>query len=932
MILVLLAGMWVLCLSLLSMSAVTQRSSKIRMDELQAEVALHAGLQEIKQVLLSGVESDGFLIIQEETEASDQAPRLHRVHPEWVSGRLQYVSRPLFSSEQGSVVSSKLSLPETQPKNEAFARLQAHPWFDPIALDWIPLHDERNRQIARYAYWIEDLEGYVDPSLDLEGVHLHAMDASSSPVRANRLLENRQLLVSPESSLVAAGFEAPLERENGRLTDSWADVLERCATVGLRSYEEQPRVPHLHGLSPLVMGQPKLNLNDLLMHDSDEAVRDMASWIRKGLPRFEERQGGFPEDYVETLAANALDYADEDPAPRVQSGRYRSIDGQPFISEVVLHLHFQGLERDEDRWVLKWSLRLFAELWNLCTEPIEGGQARLSYEVNLRPTAVGLGGPGLPFDSPELLDDPDQSSHALERRGSQYLTPVVEISLQPDEYRFHQFAQVDYTIDCVPQLDAAGEPLPEWFDLVELEHEARGLSLVWNGQEVERLARIHRDPHGLANFRTDKRRKTAKACIPGFNYGDYVSRINNPGDPRISHYLRSVAIGENAYPENLSPHRRNIRRRNIYDKDPSPQKTRHYGRVMPSQWPDGGHDSVTGNFRVTTSDARFPTDQEFWPLSDVPSPQASNAPQRLSKHGRFLSVTELGRVYDPLMWTPAYPDHSGQMGSGLHDTKVLLGQISYFQRPAMPESRHQWPEVSWASFPSTAYGGGNSLRIGRPEHGRFDQPGTRASRLLDLFHCGQPENPTEFRGPTIRVEGRVNLNTASHEVLRCLAYGALVEDEAISRIVNRMHDTSHAMGPWLESWQPTVDQLHDLAGEVADGIIRARPFASPSELAEIRNEDGEPLFGNPRLHAPGEDLQWSDAAAEELFARVYGASGVRSRNFRVWLIGQAVSPQGKVTAEVKRVMTLFADPGKREATGELIPQNQKVRVLHVRDF
>ena len=239
--------------------------------------------------------------------------------------------------------------------------------------------------------------------------------------------------------------------------------------------------------------------------------------------------------------------------------------------------------------------------------------------------------------------------------------------------------------------------MAEWFDLVELEHEARGLSLFWNGQEVERLARIHRDPHGLANFRTDRRRKTAKACIPALNYGSYFSRINNPGDPRISHYLRHLALGENAYPENLSPHRRNIRRRNIYDRDPSPMKTRHYGRVMPSQWPDGGHDSPTGNYRVTTSDARFPTDSEFWPLAQVPTSSASHAPQRSSNRSRFFRVTELGHVHDPIMWTPAYPDLPDAPGSGSADSAELNGRISYWKRPAMPLRRGQWPEVSWAT-------------------------------------------------------------------------------------------------------------------------------------------------------------------------------------------------------------------------------------------
>ena len=123
-----------------------------------------------------------------------------------------------------------------------------------------------------------------------------------------------------------------------------------------------------------------------------------------------------------------------------------------------------------------------------------------------------------------------------------------------------------------------------------------------------------------------------------------------------------------------------------------------------------------------------------------------------------------------------------------------------------------------------------------------------------------------------------------------------------------------------------------MADAIADGIIQARPFASPSELAHIRDGNGEPLFGNPQLHAPNDNLQWSDPAAEELFARMYQSSGVRSRNFRVWLVGQAIGPDGKVTAVERRAVTLFVDPGERSHSGSIQTDEQQVRVLHVRDF
>ena len=52
------------------------------------------------------------------------------------------------------------------------------------------------------------------------------------------------------------------------------------------------------------------------------------------------------------------------------------------------------------------------------------------------------------------------------------------------------------------------------------------------------------------------------------------------------------------------------------------------------------------------------------------------------------------------------------------------------------------------------------------------------------------------------------------------------------------------------------------------------------------------------------------------------------------MMGQCVRQQGEkveVKAVSKRVVTLFVDPGERGTAGEVIPENQKVRVLHVRN-
>jgi hypothetical protein len=139
------------------------------------------------------------------------------------------------------------------------------------------------------------------------------------------------------------------------------------------------------------------------------------------------------------------------------------------------------------------------------------------------------------------------------------------------------------------------------------------------------------------------------------------------------------------------------------------------------------------------------------------------------------------------------------------------------------------------------------------------------------------------------------------------------------------------------------------ADRIADAIVKGRPFASASELACAINPDERKsnehyVFGNPYLYPTytlsntSSALQWSDAASEEAFARVFEASTTRSRNFRVWVIGQALNPteitntSPEVLAEVRKAFTVFSDPGERSAGGAIDPAKFKVTVLNENDF
>ena len=403
------------------------------------------------------------------------------------------------------------------------------------------------------------------------------------------------------------------------------------------------------------------------------------------------------------------------------------------------------------------------------------------------------------------------------------------------------------------------------------------------------------------------------------------------GDSRQALYLRGAAypLSDNSYPSNVSPNQRNIRNFTIY-KSGSGQSS-VYGRVLPSEWPDGGHDSP-----VSLWSPLSPPADDYAPhtYADVKTTQVEgDTPTFISNRGRFYSATELGRIFDPVMYLPNYDKAT--------DTATILAG-------AMPSGRVSWPSVEANNAASIYYGGGNTLRIGRPEHPIFDQPtkhvpadmpGNHAARLLDIFHAGKSRSETkeDREGPLVRIEGHVNINTASEDALRVLAGGLLVSDPRLVKRTSDIHSITTFAPPVspLQVSAPTKAKEADL---VAQAIIRDRPFSSPAEVATILSVDGKSLLGNRDFLPDGNKVQWSDAAAEEVFARVYESTTVRSRNFRIWVIGQAVAPTSamnpspEVLSEVRRVFTIFADPGQRKSDGSIDATQFKTKTIDENDF
>jgi hypothetical protein len=975
------AAMLILAVGLIAIISIEKKTARSFADAKRAELAARAGLEDFRAILRAETANDDFLVIGSTSpnvpdgSKLDAPSQLFLARGEGGGTSVRYRYTPLFSATEMPAQGSALlapEIPEVDEDDAGHTSIKTLPWQDPVRVEWVPVKNEKGETVARYAYWVEDLQAKVDartagntegtgggnarnaypfpasgmnpepPEEDdeprLDQVAIHVLDPAATEdgdgKLTNKILEGRPAMLSPDSVVAAAGYGAPLERtEEGDLDQPVAAALERSASAVIEPYEERPVVPYARGISAEAAGEPKLNLNELLNKSAGGAVDEFANWVDSALPEFKNRRGGFPEDYLRTVSANAFDYADADQTPRVVEGSYRGIEGFPLVSEHMFSMKWESVTRDETRTYVTIVVSVFAELWNMTNLPVVG-RAQLSYETQYSMQIGAI--PDINLGDPELLFDPAvTATNILKESDNSFWFPEFDVSLQANQYRVYKLGEARIKIDA----GAAALFVPSPLEVSNDDNQESGYKMRWNGTVVDfskgKLRHYDQLLYYPGNHATNSSQKVS-ATIPGHSYKLKTDAfVNNMGDPRMSMYL-TAPQDANSWPQNYSPNRRTIRWGSIYSSD-SAAKRKHYGRVLPAEWPDGGHNSPYGSNSFFTEDRRVaPDDLRFF--ANLPTPVAEQAPMRFSNAGRFYSATELGRAYDPVMWKPTYGDLVGSPGSGARDTSTHNSGSS----PSLPTARVAWPDVEMNSPFATDAGGGNTLRIGRGEHPRFrDTPGQHAAHLLDLFHAGisTSEDREERDGNLISIAGNVNLNTAEPDAIRALVAGYLQQDPLLSQTTSTNHQTSTLMAQPVVSLKLGSPTYSKIADRVAEAITRSRPFACAADIAKAKDATDRPVFGNREVYAQTNRIQWTDSACEELFGRLYEASTLRSRNFRIWVIGQAVylpedgDPEDtEVLAETKKAYTVFADPGDRGDEGEIDATRYQPRVTHENDF
>ncbi len=690
--------------------------------------------------------------------------------------------------------------------------------------------------------------------------------------------------------------------------------------------------------------------------------------------------------YLQCLAAGIIDYADKDSLPTMRLGHYRGTDSYPIVTET-----WQGYEFLSPGGSIRVGITDYLEVWNPTNQTIEG-EIQMAFDCRGE-----LFTGAIPYSILTMLNEPetygteaaiDQNrpvkSSVRSSSRTDWWHPPQPITLKPNEVKVIASPQVGFRLfaaggavgeECRYQGDSTAQnprltDTHDYFSRYRIKFRPVGTASFRLVDEPPSMTAWHRnsvavssslnlaDARKLPGVERRQRRVTRtsryqySASAPGMSYGlqskpEYFR--NNLGDPRAAFFIYypqdTITMWDSDSPpeSGTSPWTRNLRR-NISTNSLFKEARYHL-------WPDGGHSVPVSQ----SSRSGLNSNHTVSPLAARPNPMPPEEPEKfiqvIANRGRKLtptsvarperlhSVTELGHVFDPIMWDPD--------GGTEESTPTYL----------------DFADISRSAQASSGFCGGNTLRIGRPEHSRFrphyglipiaGRPADRrlcATVLLDLFHCGVPlsENPDLRRGALIQIDGHVNINTASRDVLRALVAGRLVADK-MTKLKTSDAALADVHPPRDVTKLPNASGAYEQADLIADEIIRHRPYVSVSELPErvttapaklgMTGTQEVPVLGNTKRTGTQAgstvfEPEWNDAAAEEAFARIFNSSTVRSRNFRIVVTGQAVkrTPSGAthVLATRSRVYHVFVKPERDPTTGIVL--NQKIEITYARSL
>jgi hypothetical protein len=735
---------------------------------------------------------------------------------------------------------------------------------------WQHLSDISGKTLARFAFVLTDESSKLNPALCTSTTRSDPVDWDRGPGDLPLTNAAGSLLSGKEADQLIK--EAPIMPTRGSFAHAFGD-RERFLEMEHHLTRDPCLLPDVIPAGYPEGGLPKYNLNDLATNPAwgttpyDRAT-NLAAVIDRNLPRFKQRDPSLNSSqailYLQRLACSMVDYISADPGPTGPSpneplGR----DLVPYVTQVAERCVRKELTSN----TVTIESRFFAEVWNPTTTTIaSGGVSSLTISNRAR-VLFGTG-----------IATPFRDYH-----GNSTQLPAI----RPNELIVIAFPPEEQTWTSPTPSTSA----PYWKqgpigNANDTMHQS--FSFSWNGNMVDRTRQAGISPSDQAGGLMHLEQQLTNA-IPCWQCMTVPTGSSKSGGDS-----EEVEADEAIFPGSyraVGDPRQTILTTYLWQAVKDYQGKTRWNGVNPAGLSQPG--SILDPMNIWARRDRVPVNPVtgIRPSSvnqtpdTIPTPYDASRDSILApsviRNGAMNAIGELGNIYDP-----AQADDAGEA----------------------PKAGGKGRESIFCS------GGGRTLRFGQPEfHSSnpkydWDVPGKRAIDLLDLFTVKDMGRSPDDASPGTNagIPGRINVNTASHEVLTALFTGISVTSDR--RFTN---STLKAM---------TADQL-------ASQIEQHRPYDRLSDLGFLTTNlvNADSYLPSLSRNAPGSSPPSADVfdrAREEAFAKIIGHCSVQSRSFRIVAVGQSLDHAGKPvsTSVMEGIIHLTPD-----ALGRLVPSLHDVR-------
>ena len=709
--------------------------------------------------------------------------------------------------------------------------------------------------VARFAYFIEDLQGLIDAErmggLTLRDTGTNAEEISMSNLTGvtitdlTKYTNARGQYITPSMLLI----------ENGGFLSSTNDLryfasrLRSCPFNDGTNWDRIPSIP-ISSTKPYYPTNAGLNKRSLSTNlNSTNGLTNIAYTITNNFPDFTNRAGGMNGTaYVTALAANIIDYVDTNSTPTTTNINGVNIVG--FDNYLMLtHVYDSFLYSSNARTITHTT---WLQFWNPSTQTTPSNTITVNFTNNdivkyLTNTLPAFSNNFVtnrlslsPVYSPSGLTSTNFNIPAISANAG-YVTNFIRPPINCNS--FPNFANP------APSNMAINFQLTSNINLPRSSSITNSFSYTINGSTITPAMKLYR----LSGNVLDDSVKYS----PGFLAGNkYVAPTATSGDrlpihdPRMTPYLGQGS--DNLYIDTAFS--------TTYWRGYVSQSNANLIQFGdPAYWPDGSSINLTTAQHGTLGGSVAPTNGLFT--------NAQPAPCKISNTGSYSNIVELGNIFDPIQWAPP----NNQTTTYLYSATNIAS--------------------NWDA--NNLFGGGSTLRIGRPEHPRFaftnlggnntfptPNLGQSAAGLLDLFCVTN----------TYDWAGKININTAPAPVLAALAGGI-----KLTRDPNKAGTEVNAT----------------MINAFTNGVMRFRqtyPFITPSQLAFISRDYGtnpttptdcwtntfssNAVFSFSVLGGLNGVSSINDQGFEEWFAKIYALTTVQSFNYRIYVVAQLTDTNG----------------------------------------